>query len=42
MILIHGSMAEAGRITNTRLQDIHNCCKGRQKTANGFIWKYYN
>lgn len=42
MIKIYGSMADASRTTNTRTQDIYNCCKGRQKTANSFIWKYYD
>lgn len=42
MLKIYRSMADAGRITNTRPQDIFNCCKGRQKSANGFIWKYYD
>lgn len=41
-IKIYDSLADAYRTTNTRVQDIYNCCKGRQKTANGFIWKYYN
>ena len=41
-IKIYDSMADASRTTNTRPQDIYNCCKGRQKTANGFIWKYFN
>lgn len=41
-IKIYDSLADAYRTTNTRVQDIYNCCKGRQKTANGFIWKYYD
>ena len=41
-INIYDSLADAYRTTNTRVQDIYNCCKGRQKTANGFIWKYYD
>lgn len=41
-INIYDSLADAYRTTNTRVQDIYNCCKGRQKTANGFIWKYFN
>lgn len=41
-IRIYDSLADAYRTTNTRVQDIYNCCKSRQKTANGFIWKYYN
>lgn len=41
-INIYDSLADAYRTTNTRVQDIYNCCKGRQKTANEFIWKYYD
>lgn len=39
-IKTYDSLADAHRETNTRVQDIYNCCKGRQKTANKFIWEY--
>ena len=34
------SINEAARITNMSAGAIVKCCKGRQKTYKGFIWKY--
>ena len=34
------SQAEAARFYNIDSTGIYNCCKGKQKTAGGFIWKY--
>ena len=34
------SLSEANRITGINLTCICECCKGRQKTAGGYIWKY--
>lgn len=31
---------EAERITGVSQRDISNCCNGRQKSANGYAWKY--
>lgn len=40
-IKVYFSISEARDETGTRSQDIYNCCKGRQKSANGFKWRYY-
>jgi hypothetical protein len=34
------SQHEASRITGVNLSDICACCKGRYKTAGGFVWGY--
>jgi hypothetical protein len=34
------SVNEASRCTNTNNSAIIRCCKGRQKTANNYIWRY--
>lgn len=34
------SVTLAAKETNTSKASIIRCCKGRQKTANGFIWRY--
>lgn len=34
------SITEASRQCNIRRTDITNCCRGEQKTAKGFVWKY--
>ena len=34
------STAEAHRQTNINVNCIKDCCRGRQKTAGGFIWRY--
>jgi hypothetical protein len=26
--------------TQLKISHIHECCKGRRKTAGGYIWKY--
>lgn len=35
----HG-MTEAGRETPANINGISRCCKGKQKTCGGYIWKY--
>ena len=35
-----GSATQAFQETGIDKRQINNCCKGRQKTAHGFIWKY--
>ena len=35
-------MAYAREKTGIRIQDIYNCCVGRQKSSHGYKWKYYN
>lgn len=34
------SIKEAGEATKTHRTDITQCCKGKYKSAGGFIWKY--
>lgn len=34
------SARQASRLTDTRLASIVDCCNGKQKTANKYIWKY--
>jgi hypothetical protein len=36
------SVKEAALTTKTGQQNISSCCLGKQKTANGFIWKFKN
>lgn len=36
------SIAEASRKTKTRSDSISACCRGVQKSAGGYIWKYKN
>lgn len=40
-IKVYDSLADAGRDTNTRPQDIYNCCIGRQNKTHGNVWRYY-
>lgn len=42
LLNIFHSAAQAGKETSTSPSSICNCCKGRIKTANNFIWKYYD
>ena len=37
---IYSSIAEAARATNTLVQGISACCRGKTKTANGYHWQY--
>ena len=39
---IYKSTREAERITNIGHSEIIKCCKGKQKTAGGFHWNYWN
>lgn len=39
-IKMFDSMADARNETGASLQDIYNCCVGRQKTAHGYKWEY--
>ena len=34
------SLQEAGRQTKINVRNICSCCKGKYKTAGGYIWKY--
>lgn len=36
------SIHDAGVLSGIRWQDISACCRGRQNTARGYIWKYKN
>ena len=36
----YGSATQAFEETGIDKRQINNCCKGRQKTAHGFVWKY--
>lgn len=38
----YGSIKEASTHTSVSESGIVCCCKGRYKTAGGFIWKYYD
>lgn len=35
------SLTDAERWTNVELHNISECCRGKSKTAGGFIWKYH-
>jgi hypothetical protein len=39
---LYNSLRDAANETNTDSASIINVCKGRRKTAGGFIWKYKN
>ena len=41
-IKTYDCLADGGRDTNTRTQDIYNCCTGRQKKTHGNIWRYHD
>lgn len=41
LIKIWNSVKEISEYYNISKCCIHDCCKGRQKTSAGFIWKYY-
>ena len=34
-------MTDAARVYNISHSCISDCCRGKQKTAGGFIWKYF-
>lgn len=40
-LLWFDSMSEASRETKTDLTSISNCCKGKQKTGNGYKWSLF-
>lgn len=40
LIKIYNSASEAYKDGNTCDQNIQSCCRGKTKTAGGFIWKY--
>lgn len=40
LIKVYKSASEAWRDGNTCEQNIQACCRGKTKTAGGFIWKY--
>ena len=39
-IRVWDSITEASRTLNIQHPCISDCCRGKQKTAGGFIWKY--
>lgn len=39
-IMKYTSIADASRTTNTNINSIVACCKGKQKTAGGYQWSY--
>lgn len=39
-ICVYNSIKEAGEINGISPQCISNCCRGRLKTAGGYIWRY--
>lgn len=42
IIATYKSISEAARITNSQLSSISCCCRGKRKTANGFMWEFCN
>ena len=40
--VIYYGLSEASRQTGIALSNICNCCKGKRKTAGGYIWRYAN
>lgn len=36
----YNSLTEASEDTKIKMSCISDCCRGKQKTAGGFIWKY--
>ena len=42
LIRIWDCMSDASRNLDINLQNISKCCKGKYKTAGGFIWRYEN
>lgn len=36
----HISLMEASRYVNGNISSISKCCKGMQRTACGYIWKF--
>ena len=41
-IAVFDKMEDAAKKTGTNYGSIANCCRGKIKTANGFIWRYEN
>ena len=41
-VAVYCSASEAARINGCDQGNISNCCRGRQKSAYGYIWKYNN
>lgn len=42
LINIWSTLLEASEKTGTHYTSICNCCRGKIKTANGFMWEYDN
>ena len=40
LINVYSSMEEAEKQTGVSFKSISNCCRGKQKTAGGYCWKY--
>lgn len=41
-IQVWNSMTDASRVLNIRHTCISDCCRGKQKTSCGFIWRYFD
>jgi group I intron endonuclease len=41
LIEVFPSIREAASVLNIKNQNISACCRGKAKTAGGFVWKYY-
>ena len=42
LIAVFDKMEDAAKETGTSYANISLCCRGKLKTANGFIWQYDN
>lgn len=42
LVRIWKSMMDAQRVKGYNAGGICNCCKGKRKSAYGYVWKYYN
>lgn len=40
LLKVYNSASEAWKDGNTSSSNIQNCCRGKTKTAGGFVWKY--
>ena len=38
----YSSASNAGKVTNINHHHICECCKGKRKTAGGYVWRYKN
>lgn len=40
LLNVYNSIVEASKMTNSNVTHISLCAKGKQKTCNGYIWRY--